>query len=281
MPKSLRFRNSVQIKFHVLLSFTLCVERNVQQRQNQYRFQTAMAHDYNSFANAYDRVMGARVDEAKVLERLLKRHAPGAKTLLELGCGSGSLIKVLQKSYSCVGIDLSSGMIKVAKKKAPRSQFMVGDITSFQLNEKFDAIICAFDTINHILTFGKWQQVFRRAHSHLNRNGVFIFDMNTTLKLDRYASEPPFAEVTDSFISIVDAEKTGPANYRLDITALTKNRNGSFARLKMEVPEVTYPERKVRAALAKYFQNIRLFDVERKRPSAATEELYFICSHPR
>jgi ubiquinone/menaquinone biosynthesis C-methylase UbiE len=244
-------------------------------------YYTEMAHDYNSFATVYDLVMGTRVNEAKYLRNLIKKHAPNAKKLLELGCGSGSLIEVLQKSYSCIGIDLSSEMVKVARKKVPRSQFIVGDITSFDIDEKFDVIVCAFDTINHVLNFSKWRQIFRRAHSHLNQGGVFIFDINTKLKLERYVSEPPFTEATDKFISIVDAVKKGPNKYQLEIKALTKNKSGSFDLVEMKVPEVTFPTEKIKTALSKYFRRIELCDAERLRPSVKTEELFFICSRPR
>jgi len=239
-----------------------------------------MAHEYDSFAPIYDLVMGTRIDEAKLIERLIKNHAPGAKNLLELGCGSGSLIKVLQKSYSCVGIDLSSEMVKLAKKKVPRCQFLVGDITSIKIEEKFDVIICVFDTINHILSFHKWRQLFHCVHAHLNQGGVFIFDTNTKLKVERYISELPYAEITDEFISIVDAEKKGPNRYELNVRALIKNKSGSFDLKKIKIPEVIYPNVKIRAALSRYFRSVKLCDAENKRASTKTEELYFICSRP-
>lgn len=236
---------------------------------------------YNSFAPYYDLVMGDRITEANLLRNLLKQHAPNAKSLLELGCGSGSLINVLRKSYACVGIDLSPGMVRLAKKKVPKTRFLEGDITSFDLREKFDVAICAFDTINHILSFSKWKQLFDRAHSHLSPGGVFIFDMNTKHKLERFVTEPPIAESGRGVISIVGGSRQGATRYQIEVKALKHEKGNKYSLHEIRVPEVTFSIERVKGTLKRYFNQVLLFDPDRSRPSSKTEELYFICKLPR
>ena len=72
--------------------------------------------DYDSFAPFYDLAMGDREDVAVILRKLLRRYHPKAKSLVEFGCGSGSLLRVLTKYYQCTGVDLSAGMIKGSKR---------------------------------------------------------------------------------------------------------------------------------------------------------------------
>jgi cyclopropane fatty-acyl-phospholipid synthase-like methyltransferase len=44
---------------------------------------------------------------ASYIRRLIRLHKPKARTLLELACGTGAILKVLAKSYDVAGLDLS------------------------------------------------------------------------------------------------------------------------------------------------------------------------------
>ena len=87
---------------------------------------------------------------------LVRQYHPKAKQLLELGCGTGTMLSHLSGKYSCTGIDNSREMLKIAKRKAPYAEVFEGDITDFELDTTFDAVICPFDTINHLTTFNDW-----------------------------------------------------------------------------------------------------------------------------
>ena len=72
--------------------------------------------------------------------------------ILDLGCGTGDLLKVLEPSYG-VGIDLSKKMIEIAKKKHPQLEFIHGDVEDSKLissiEGSFDYIILS-DTIGYL-----------------------------------------------------------------------------------------------------------------------------------
>ena len=54
---------------------------------------------------------------------LIRRYAPkGGGRLLELGCGLGHLIGLLQDEYKCVGIDLAEYSIEQTKTNAPKAE---------------------------------------------------------------------------------------------------------------------------------------------------------------
>lgn len=237
---------------------------------------------YNSFAPYYDLVMGDRTNEALLLRRLIRQHAPRAKTLLELGCGTGSLVRVLSRSYACLGVDRSPQMVAKARRKVPGARFAVGDITSFRQAEQFDVVICAFDTLNHVLSYRQWQAVFQVAQRHLNPGGVFIFDINTEHKLDRYVTERVFAErLENNLVSVIDAEKRGASQYTVRVSAFVHTRGKHYVLHELFVPEATFPVPRVRRTLANHFRRTVLFDPDRTRPSGLTEEMYFICKLPR
>lgn len=88
--------------------------------------------------------------------------AQGAR-VLELGCGTGHLLASLRPSHG-VGVDISQGMIDVARSAHPSLEFHVGDMEDPDLLEKlggpFDAIIIS-DAIGHMRDC---QRTFEQLH---------------------------------------------------------------------------------------------------------------------
>jgi SAM-dependent methyltransferase len=237
--------------------------------------------NYDTFAEHYDTVVGERRDVASFLRQILTTFAPRAKTVLELGCGSGSMLKLLSRYYRTTGIDRSSGMLSVARRKAPRAQLFQSDITEFQLDERFDAIVCPFDTINHVTTLRGWRRVFENAHRHLNPAGVFVFDVNTETKMERYRLEPAAADLGKHSVAIVDVRRT--ARYRYQVLHKVFERTGGnrFVLHEMEIPEFIVPTPKILDEIKPLFRRVMVLDPDRRRPCAASEELFFICQSPR
>ena len=145
---------------------------------------------YDIFGNFYDAVMGDRADASEQLRRLIRRASPKAKNILELACGTGSVLKHLSKYYDVWGLDLSRTMLSIARKKVPEARLSRQNMVTFHLQLKFDVICCVFDSMNHVASFTHWKQLFGNVHQHLSPGGVFIFDINTQKKLDRHIAEP-------------------------------------------------------------------------------------------
>ena len=147
---------------------------------------------YEIFGRFYDAVMGDRAESAKQVSELLRVSKPSARKVLELGCGTGSILKHLQDSYEVSGLDLSNKMLSIARKKVPRAKLWHQDMVDFQIDEQFDTVLCVFDSINHVRRFSDWKRVFARVRQHLSPGGCFIFDINTQRKLERLIAEPPW-----------------------------------------------------------------------------------------
>ena len=210
-----------------------------------------------------------------------KKILPQAETILELGCGTGTNLSLLSRHFEVAGLDLSPAMIRLARRKVPAARLAVGDITSFKLNQKFDVVLCIFDTMNHLLTFRSWQDVFHRAQAHLNPGGVFIFDINTRYKLELYSHEPPFVIEALDAVSIINIVKTSLARYCVDIKLFKKDGQTSYRLHEMQLQETTFPAPRILKALKRHFSKVTLLDLDRRKANAKTEELYFICRPPR
>jgi SAM-dependent methyltransferase len=158
---------------------------------------------YEHFARHYDEVIGADpLSNGPRIRELLRRHVPGAASLLELGCGSGQILAALTEVPSLIGIDRSSQMLARARARVPRARLINADITDFDLGERFDAVICVFDTLNHLTEPERWRALFDRAAAHLRAGGLFAFDVNTVGQLRRLAQLPPWTlEVTGATVT--------------------------------------------------------------------------------
>jgi cyclopropane fatty-acyl-phospholipid synthase-like methyltransferase len=129
---------------------------------------------YAKLDRFYNAAMGDRTETAAYIRRLIRRHNPKARTLLELACGTGAILKILAESYDVAGLDISPHVLALARKKLPHVAFHRKDMIKFELATKFNVIICVFDSINHVLKFTDWQKIFRNAARHLEEDGLFL-----------------------------------------------------------------------------------------------------------
>jgi len=123
--------------------------------------------------------------ETQWVAGLLKKHAPAAGSLLEIGSGTGlHAAKLAGLGYSVTGVDLSQGMLDAAEERrsgldtaiAGRLAFAKGDARSFRLEKKFDAVISLFHVMSYQTTNEDLAAAFASARAHLVEGGTFIFD---------------------------------------------------------------------------------------------------------
>ncbi|MBZ5522014.1 MAG: class I SAM-dependent methyltransferase [Acidobacteriia bacterium] len=167
---------------------------------------------YDIFGKFYDAVMGDRAESAERLRGFIRKASPNAKNVLELACGTGSVLKHLSKHYDVWGLDLSEQMLSIARKKVPRARLSRQNMVTFHLRQRFDVICCVYDSINHVASFTHWKHLFSNVHRHLSAGGVFIFDINTQKKLDRHIAEPAWVhKFGNNFLimKVTGLEKTG------------------------------------------------------------------------
>jgi len=233
---------------------------------------------YNEFANFYDATMGDRAHSAEFVRSLIKKHAPRAQTLLELACGTGSVLKRLSAHYDIVGLDLSSRMLRIARAKLPGVELHRADMSAYDLGRTFDTIICVFDSINHLMNFSAWEQTFRCTAKHLVKGGLFIFDINTSLKLRRHAREPAWVKSLDSgtlIMKVTDGRK-GISNWNIKVFERRSGRR--YCLHEEEIREISFPIDRIGTALARHFRKVRVVDPARSRPTSKSERLWFICT---
>jgi len=113
------------------------------------------------------------------LDRLFFSRVPADKRVLDVCCGSGHVTQeLIRRGYPVTGVDASAGLIDIARGNLPGVDFRVQDVRHLQLEDRFDAALSTFDSLNHVLTLKDLGAVFCAVRSVLVSGGMFVFDMN-------------------------------------------------------------------------------------------------------
>lgn len=156
---------------------------------------------YTSFAEVYDLFMDNVPYEewCDYVCSLLGEEGIRDGLLLDLGCGTGSLTRLLAgKGYDCIGVDLSADMLEIAAEKQAADGtgilYLQQDMRSFELYGTVRAAVSICDSMNYILEEEDLLQVFRLVNNYLDPGGVFVFDLNTPYKYRELLGDNVFAE---------------------------------------------------------------------------------------
>ena len=128
---------------------------------------------YNQFGwNYYPEAFGQQL-LLWLGERGLRPH-----TALDLGCGTGILCRILKDAgLEPRGMDLSTGMVAIARQENPDIPFDVGDMTDYHPGEIFDLVTCTGDALNHLPHTHQLEAALACVHSCLAPGGWFVFDV--------------------------------------------------------------------------------------------------------
>ncbi|MHB8145631.1 MAG: class I SAM-dependent DNA methyltransferase [Vulcanimicrobiaceae bacterium] len=103
------------------------------------------------------------------------RNAPGGN-LLDVGCGTGAHLEHLQQWYACEGLDADRSMLNLAAQRCPEIRLHLGDMISFNLEQRFDAIVCLFSAIGYVPNAARLDQTLATFARHLRPGGVAIVE---------------------------------------------------------------------------------------------------------
>ena len=102
------------------------------------------AEGYALLAETYDTTPNPLIDlDHRILQPLLDRYAPGRA--LDAACGTGRWAAYLaQRGHLVKGVDESPEMLAIARAKAPRVEFVQGDLRSLPVPAtSMDLVVCS------------------------------------------------------------------------------------------------------------------------------------------
>lgn len=140
---------------------------------------------YNEFGwNYYPEIFGEQ------LLKWMETEHFHPETALDLGCGTGVLCHCLRdRGIRASGMDLSEGMIAIAREEDPQGHYDVADMTRYRTEEPVDLVTCTGDALNHIPALGDVKRIFENVWASLRDGGWFLFDI---LKEGEISDSEPF-----------------------------------------------------------------------------------------
>lgn len=155
---------------------------------------------YESFARVYDLFMDNIPYKGwcQYLTGILRENGIEKGLVLELGCGTGKMTRLLsQAGYDMIGVDNSMDMLEIAmEKQEGRGDilYLLQDMREFELYGTVRAVVSVCDSMNYITEEEDLLDVFRLVNNYLDPGGLFVFDLNTAYKYKEILGESTIAE---------------------------------------------------------------------------------------
>jgi len=136
---------------------------------------------YRQSAPYYEAFYGQKEyrSEALYVHSLISRHMERPRSLLDLGCGSGSHARHFHSlGYLVHGVDSSEHMVRMAQPGAVAGEleYSIADIRSLPAGRPYDAVTALFHVMDYMTDNSDFSAVLDTAFSHLAPGGILVFD---------------------------------------------------------------------------------------------------------
>jgi SAM-dependent methyltransferase len=115
-------------------------------------------------------------EASEKLQQLVATELPRARTLLDVGCGTGRHLEHLSARYVVEGLDLNPDLLAVARARNPNVPLHLGDMTQFALGKRFDVVTCLFSSVGYVQTVDNLRSAVRRMSEHLAPSGLLVLE---------------------------------------------------------------------------------------------------------
>ena len=214
------FQDNFDMK-KLILGYLTAVENNLQKKQKIQNYYDDYSHSYDQERTGkYYSVINDL--EFETIQPFLK-----AKKSLEIGCGTGIILKMAdQKTKQAFGIDLSPGMVAVSKRKKLKAQ--TGSATQIPFpNQTFD-ISYSFKVLAHVPEIKKAILEISRVTKN---GGYVVLEFYNPYSLKFVTNFIQHFMVRDNvyirYDSLKKIKSYLPKNNKLQIASSPPNGNGS------------------------------------------------------
>ncbi|MFC9059886.1 class I SAM-dependent methyltransferase [Streptomyces sp. NPDC057074] len=134
-----------------------------------------------AIARVYDLVHQGKgkdyAGEAADLAALVTARVPGARSLLDVACGTGLHLSHLAARFERVeGLELSPDMLAAARHRNPATTVHHGDMRDFALGTTYSAVTCMFSSIGHMTDQAELDAALAAFAAHTEPGGVVVVE---------------------------------------------------------------------------------------------------------
>jgi SAM-dependent methyltransferase len=183
-----------------------------------YRDDLAYIHDtgFGQFAQ----------NAAPALLAELRQRQVDRGLVIDLGCGSGIVSEAVAAArFDVLGIDISPGMLALARKRVPGGRFIEGSLLTAELPPCV-AVAAVGECINYLFDRGNNKaalaRLFRRIHAALRPGGLFLLDVAGPGRVPGGGPQRTFREGGDWVVLVIAEEDRRRGVLTRQITSFRK-----------------------------------------------------------
>lgn len=234
---------------------------------------------YTAFAQVYDLFMDNVPYEkwCGYITGVLREHDIKDGPILDLGCGTGEMTRLLAKEgYDLTGVDSSPEMLQEAfdRQEGQDILYLLQPMQELELDGSVRAVCSVCDCINYVLLERELAETFCRVWTCLEPGGVFIFDVNTDYKYRQLLGDNTFAESRDEGAFIWENyydEESSVNEY--DLTLFIPEAEGLYRRYTETHLQRNYPLPVLEKFLKEAgFSQVEIYDDYSKKPARTDSE---------
>lgn len=185
---------------------------------------------------------------ADFIEEIVKReYNKRPELVVDLGCGTGKMtLELAKRGYDMIGIDISVEMLDVARSEAEKRGinplWLCQDLREFELYGTVEVAVCCLDTVNHLTKEKDVSTFFNLVHNYLDKDGLFIFDINGKYKFENVYCDRTYVMEEDGAVCVWqnDYDPQKKTCYFL-ITLFSECEDGRYERYDETETERMYP----------------------------------------
>lgn len=241
---------------------------------------------YDSFASNYD-ILTTDVDYKKRAEyicSLFKRYGKMPTLLLDLACGTGGFSNEFASlGVEVIGVDLSPEMLNVAAANSRNLGldvlYLCQDAAELDLFGTINGAICCQDSLNHITDFEDLCKVLKRVSLFMEKDGLFIFDLNTLYKHETVLGNNTFVIEIENLYCIWQNEFDPATNY-VDIALdfFKETDEGLYERTSEYITERFYSNEEIKKAVEDASMEILgvFEEMTENAPKRDTQRIFYV-----
>lgn len=115
--------------------------------------------------------------EVERLVSIIRERSPQARSLLDVACGTGKHLELLQELFRVEGVDLDPEMIALSRQRlGAEVPLHVGEMTELHLGRTFDVVTCLFSSIGYVRSRDALRRALVAMTRHASPGGLVIVE---------------------------------------------------------------------------------------------------------
>lgn len=245
---------------------------------------------YAEFSGVYD-ILTQNVDylaRADYIADLLSRNGVTGGILLDLACGTGSLsVEMAKKGFEVIGVDASGEMLSIAMNNAYEAGqnilFLCQQMQQLDLYGTINCAICTLDSINHLTEKEDVQAAFDKVSLFMEKDGIFVFDVNTPYKHREILADNSFVYEADGVYCVwQNTLDKDTDTVRIDLDIFNEIEPDIYERSQESFCERAYEISELEGMLTKAgFETVAVYDELTYQPPHEKSQRVFITARKK